>query len=71
MNRIYQGKVTHVETANPDKHAPPDKRWLPFADDPKQAKAIGYRSSVIGHSPQAHAHQLFQDAVNSEIKEKL
>ena len=22
MNRIYQGKVTHVEITNPDKHAP-------------------------------------------------
>ncbi len=22
MNRIYQGKVTHVEIANPDQHAP-------------------------------------------------
>ncbi|MBI2925090.1 MAG: hypothetical protein HYY24_05225 [Verrucomicrobia bacterium] len=39
MNRIYQGKVTNVEIANPDPHAPPDERWLPFADDPKQAKA--------------------------------
>ena len=37
---------------------------LPFADDPKQAKAIGHRLSVIGNSPEAHAHQLVQDVTN-------
>lgn len=48
MNRIYQGKVTNVEIVNPDQHAPP----------------IGHRLLIIGHSPQAHAHQLFRDAMN-------
>jgi hypothetical protein len=57
MNRIYQGKVTQIEIANPDPHAPPDKRWLPFADDPKQAKAK-WQAALWQH------HQLFQDAVN-------
>jgi hypothetical protein len=57
MNRIYQGKVTNVELANPDKHAPADKRWLPFADDPKQAKTK-WQAALWQH------HQLFQDAVN-------
>ncbi len=57
MNRIYQGKVTNVEIANPDKGVPPDKHWLPFVDDPKQAKAK-WQSALW---PQ---HELFQDAVN-------
>jgi hypothetical protein len=58
MNRIYQGKVTHVEIANPDKHAPQDKRWQPFdLDDAKQAKAK-WQAALWQH------HQLFQDAVN-------
>ncbi|MBE0543617.1 MAG: type V CRISPR-associated protein Cas12b [Verrucomicrobia bacterium] len=57
MNRIYQGKVTNVEIANPDKTAPPDKRWLPFDADPKQAKSK-WQSALWQH------HQLFQDAVN-------
>jgi hypothetical protein len=67
MNRIYQGKVTNVEIANPDQHAPPDKRWLPFADDPKQAKAKWQAALLVpskrGEDGWQH-HQLFQDAVN-------
>lgn len=61
MNRIYQGKVTNVEIANPDQHAPPDKRWLPFAGDPKQAKAK-WQAALWQH------HQLFQDAVKSNSR---
>ncbi len=60
MNRIYQGKVTNVEIANPDKHAPADQRWLPFADDPKQAKAK-WQAALWQH------HQFFQDAVNYDF----
>lgn len=57
MNRIYQGRVTNVEIANPDKQTPPDHRWLPFDADPKQAKAK-WQTALWQH------HQLFQDAVN-------
>ncbi len=42
MNRIHQGKVTNVETANPDQHAPPDQRWLPFDPDPNRPKPNGH-----------------------------
>jgi hypothetical protein len=73
MNRIYQGKVTNVEIANPDQHAPRilsasngertevrcrnQNLWLPFAADPKQAKAK-WQSALWQH------HELFQNAVN-------
>jgi len=49
MNRIYQGRVTRVETANPDKNAQPDQRWLPLPD---------WETKLWQH------HKLFQDAVN-------
>ena len=54
-------------------------KWKPFDSDAKKnraqwpsalpvpSKPIGNRSSVIGHSPKALHHQLFQDAVNSEM----
>jgi hypothetical protein len=57
MNRIYQGKVTTVEIANLDKNAPPDKRWLPFDPNSKQAKAK-WQSALW------QLHQLFQVVVN-------
>lgn len=57
MNRIYQGRVGNVEIANPDKHAPPDQRWLPFDPDPKKAK-VKWQAALWQH------HELFQDAVN-------
>ncbi|MCI0541284.1 MAG: type V CRISPR-associated protein Cas12b, partial [Verrucomicrobiales bacterium] len=60
MNRIYQGKVTNVQIANPEKDARPDKCWLTFDPDPKQAKAK-WQSALWQH------HQLFQDAVNYYI----
>ncbi len=60
MNRIYQGKVTNVQIANPDKHAPPAHRWVAFDPDPNQAKAK-WQSALWQH------HQLFQDAVNYYI----
>jgi len=49
MNRIYQGKVTRVETINPDKNAPPDKAWQPLDQ---------WETALWEH------HALFQDAVN-------
>lgn len=49
MNRIYQGRVSSVETLNPDKNAPPDQRWLPLAN---------WETKLWKH------HELFQDAVN-------
>ncbi|MBI2925092.1 MAG: hypothetical protein HYY24_05235 [Verrucomicrobia bacterium] len=83
MNRIYQGKVTNVEIANPDKHAPRilsastgertevrcrnQDSWLPFADDPKQAKAKWQSALPVPSKPGEDGwqhHQLFQDAVN-------
>jgi hypothetical protein len=73
MNRIYQGKVTTVEIANPDQHAPGilsastgertevrcrnQNQWLPFDPDPTQAKTK-WQTGLWQH------HQLFQDAVN-------
>jgi hypothetical protein len=57
MNRIYQGRVSKVEIANPDRNAPADERWLSFDSDPKLAKTK-WQSALWQH------HQLFQDAVN-------
>lgn len=57
MNRIYQGKVTNVELANPDKKAPKEKKWLPFDPNPKTAREK-WQKALWQH------HELFQDAVN-------
>lgn len=70
QGRASGGEQVHV--APPDELSKKRKNgevlkqpeWQPFDPDPKQAKAIGYWSSVIGHSAKPHAHQLFQDAVN-------
>jgi hypothetical protein len=64
MNRIYQGRVTNVQKLKPGAKGNKPEHWEEFAPDPTQAKAIGHRSLVIGNSPKAHAHQLFQNAVN-------
>lgn len=60
MNRIYQGKVTNVELANPDKKTPKEKRWLPFDPDPKLAREK-WQAALWQH------HELFQDAVSPQI----
>lgn len=57
MNRIYQGKVTNVELANPDTKAPKEKKCLPFDPDPKIAREK-WQKALWEH------HELFQDAVN-------
>ncbi|MBK8039881.1 MAG: type V CRISPR-associated protein Cas12b [Verrucomicrobiaceae bacterium] len=40
MNRIYQGRVTKVEMANPDKKAASDETWLPFHSKIEEAKRL-------------------------------
>lgn len=68
MNRIYQGKVTDVEIQFPSSEgsgvgkSKGQPNWQPFDPEPKQAKAK-WQSALWQH------HQLFQDAVNSQIKE--
>ncbi len=57
MNRIYQGKVTNVELANPDGKTAKEKKWLPFDPDPKTAREK-WQKTLLEH------HELFQDAVN-------
>ena len=45
MNRIYQGRVSKVKMANPDKKAPDFQTWLPFHRD--SAKAIELAEQVL------------------------
>jgi hypothetical protein len=49
MNRIYQGRICGVRSANPDTKAPPEQRWLPVSD---------WERAIWAH------HELFQTAVN-------
>lgn len=61
MNRIYQGRVSRVETLNPDKKVAHDQRWLPLdPHDPKRTRELG-EAALWEH------HVLFQDAVNYYI----
>jgi hypothetical protein len=73
MNRIYQGRVTKVQTLKPGTNGKSPEDWEDLPDWesalPVLSKPLGYRSSVTGDSPKAQAHQLFQDAVNYSTTE--
>jgi hypothetical protein len=52
MNRIYQGKVTNVETANPDQHAPRILSASTAVPRPREReRVVGDRVRVVGEEP--------------------